>query len=237
MTPLENKRIREKLKQKTWNEVKTNDSWAIFKIMSEFVDGYEKLSRIGPCVSVFGSARTKPEDKYYILAEKIAYKLTQNGYGVITGGGPGIMEAGNKGARRGGGVSVGLNIDLPFEQNDNAFIDNDKNLEFDYFFVRKVMFVKYAQGFVAMPGGFGTLDELFEAITLIQTKKIAKFPIVLVGTEFWNGIIDWVKKTLLEKYQNVSEKDLDLFKIVDSADDVVEIINDFYNQNHLRPNF
>jgi len=237
MTPLENKRIREKLKQKTWNEVKTNDSWAIFKIMSEFVDGYEKLSRIGPCVSVFGSARTKPEDKYYILAEKIAYKLTQNGYGVITGGGPGIMEAGNKGARRGGGVSVGLNIDLPFEQNDNPFIDNDKNLEFDYFFVRKVMFVKYAQGFVAMPGGFGTLDELFEAITLIQTKKIAKFPIVLVGTEFWNGIIDWVKKTLLEKYQNVSEKDLDLFKIVDSADDVIEIINAFYNQNQLRPNF
>jgi uncharacterized protein (TIGR00730 family) len=237
MTPNEDKRIREKLNQKTWNEVKTNDSWAIFKIMSEFVDGYEKLSRIGPCVSVFGSARTKPKDKYYELAENIAFKLTQNGYGVITGGGPGIMEAGNKGARRGGGVSVGLNIELPFEQNDNAYIDSDKNLEFDYFFVRKVMFVKYAQGFVAMPGGFGTLDELFEAITLIQTKKIGKFPIILVGTEFWNGIIDWIKTTLLDKYNNVSEKDLDLFKIVDSADEVIKIINDFYNKHHLSPNF
>jgi uncharacterized protein (TIGR00730 family) len=237
MTPNEDRRIREKLMQKTWNEVKTNDSWAIFKIMSEFVDGYEKLSRIGPCVSVFGSARTKPENKYYILAENIAYKLTQHGYGVITGGGPGIMEAGNKGARRGGGVSVGLNIELPFEQNDNQYIDTDKNLDFHYFFVRKVMFVKYAQGFVAMPGGFGTLDELFEAITLIQTKKIGKFPIVLVGSEFWNGIIDWVKKTLLEKYQNVSEKDLDLFNIVDSADEVIKIINDFYNKHHLSPNF
>ena len=237
MTPNEDKKIREKLKQKTWNEVKTNDSWAIFKIMSEFVDGYEKLSRIGPCVSVFGSARTKPEDKYYKLAENISYKLTQSGYGVITGGGPGIMEAGNKGARRGGGVSVGLNIELPFEQHDNPYIDSDKNLEFDYFFVRKVMFVKYAQGFVAMPGGFGTLDELFEAITLIQTKKIGKFPIILVGTEFWNGIMDWIKKTLLDKYKNVSEKDLDLFNIVDSADEVIEIINNFYKKHHLSPNF
>lgn len=237
MTPNEDKKIREKLKQKTWNEVKTNDSWAIFKIMSEFVDGYEKLSRIGPCVSVFGSARTKPEDKYYKLAESISYKLTQSGYGVITGGGPGIMEAGNKGARRGGGVSVGLNIELPFEQHDNPYIDSDKNLEFDYFFVRKVMFVKYAQGFVAMPGGFGTLDELFEAITLIQTKKIGKFPIVLVGTEFWNGVMDWIKKTLLDKYKNVSEKDLDLFKIVDSADEVIDIINNFYKKHHLSPNF
>jgi uncharacterized protein (TIGR00730 family) len=237
MTPNEDKRIREKLKQKTWNEVKTNDSWAIFKIMSEFVDGYEKLSRIGPCVSVFGSARTKPDDKYYKLAENISYKLTQNGYGVITGGGPGIMEAGNKGARRGGGVSVGLNIELPFEQNDNPYIDKDKNLEFDYFFVRKVMFVKYAQGFVAMPGGFGTLDELFEAITLIQTKKIEKFPIILVGKEFWNGILDWIKSTLLNKYNNVSKKDLDLFKIVDTAEEVIEIINNFYKKHHLSPNF
>ncbi len=237
MTPNEDKRIREKLKQKTWNEVKTNDSWAIFKIMSEFVDGYEKLSRIGPCVSVFGSARTKPDDKYYKLAENISYKLTQNGYGVITGGGPGIMEAGNKGARRGGGVSVGLNIELPFEQNDNPYIDKDKNLEFDYFFVRKVMFVKYAQGFVAMPGGFGTLDELFEAITLIQTKKIEKFPIILVGKEFWNGILDWIKSILLNKYNNVSKKDLDLFKIVDTAEEVIEIINNFYKKHHLSPNF
>ncbi|MDH3322022.1 MAG: TIGR00730 family Rossman fold protein [Flavobacteriaceae bacterium] len=237
MTPSENKKIREKLKHKTWNEIKTNDSWAIFKIMSEFVDGYEKLSRIGPCVSVFGSARTKPEDKYYKLAEEISFKLTQHGYGVITGGGPGIMEAGNKGAHRGGGVSVGLNIDLPFEQNDNPYIDNDKNLEFDYFFVRKVMFVKYAQGFVAMPGGFGTLDELFEAITLIQTNKIGKFPIILVGSEFWNGVIEWIKDTLMNKYQNVSEKDLDLFTIVDSADEVIDYINNFYKKHNLSPNF
>jgi len=237
MTPLEDKRIREKLKQKTWNEIKTNDSWAIFKIMSEFVDGYEKLSRIGPCVSVFGSARTKPEDKYYKAAEEIAYQLTQNGYGVITGGGPGIMEAGNKGARRGAGVSVGLNIELPFEQHDNPYIDHDKNLVFDYFFVRKVMFVKYAQGFVAMPGGFGTLDELFEAMTLIQTKKIGKFPIILVGVEFWSGIIDWIKTTLIEKHKNVSPKDLELFSVVDTAEEVIQIIDKFYNKNRLKPNF
>ena len=237
MTPLEDKRIREKLKQKTWNEIKTNDSWAIFKIMSEFVDGYEKLSRIRPCVSVFGSARTKPEDKYYKAAEEIAYQLTQNGYGVITGGGPGIMEAGNKGARRGAGVSVGLNIELPFEQHDNPYIDHDKNLVFDYFFVRKVMFVKYAQGFVAMPGGFGTLDELFEAMTLIQTKKIGKFPIILVGVEFWSGIIDWIKTTLIEKHENVSPKDLELFSVVDTAEEVIQIIDKFYNKNRLMPNF
>ncbi len=237
MIPNEDRKIKEKLKQKTWNEIKTNDSWAIFKIMSEFVDGYEKLSRIGPCVSIFGSARTKKGDQYYELAERIAFKLTQHGYGIITGGGPGIMEAGNKGANRGGGVSVGLNIDLPFEQNDNPYIDRDKNLEFDYFFVRKVMFIKYAQGFVAMPGGFGTLDELFEAITLIQTKKIGKFPIILVGSEFWNGIMEWIKSILLKKYNNVSSKDLELFSIVDREDEVVEIIDNFYNKHHLSPNF
>ena len=237
MIPSEDKKIREKLKQKTWNEIKTNDSWAIFKVMSEFVDGFEKMSRIGPCVSIFGSARIQPGEKYYELAENIAFKLTQQGYGIITGGGPGIMEAGNKGAHRGKGVSVGLNIELPFEQKDNPFIDRDKNLEFDYFFVRKVMFVKYAQGFVAMPGGFGTLDELFEAITLIQTRKIGRFPIVLVGTEFWNGMLDWIKKVLLEEHGNVSEGDLDLFHIVDTADEVVEIINNFYNKHLLSPNF
>lgn len=237
MTPNEEKKIREKLKQKTWNEIKTNDSWAIFKVMSEFVDGYEKLARIGPCVSVFGSARTKPGEKYYELAENIAYKLTQNGYGVITGGGPGIMEAGNKGAHRGGGVSVGLNIELPFEQKDNPYIDRGKNLEFDYFFVRKVMFVKYAQGFVAMPGGFGTLDELFEAITLIQTKKIGKFPILLVGSSFWAGLMDWIKETMLSKNGNISEEDLDLFTIVDTPEEVVDVINKFYTRHKLSPNF
>ena len=237
MTPNEEKKIREKLKQKTWNEIKTNDSWAIFKVMSEFVDGFEKMSRIGPCVSIFGSARTKAGDKYYQLAEEISFQLTQQGYGIITGGGPGIMEAGNKGAHRGKGISVGLNIELPFEQKDNPYIDRDKNLEFDYFFVRKVMFVKYAQGFVAMPGGFGTLDELFEAMTLIQTHKIGKFPIVLVGTEFWNGMLDWIKKVLLEQHGNINESDLDLFHIVDTAEEVVEIINTFYNKHLLSPNF
>ncbi len=237
MIPKEDKQIRENLQQKTWNEIKTNDSWAIFKIMSEFVVGYEKLSKIGPCVSIFGSARVKSDEKYYKMAENIAYKLTEHGYGVITGGGPGIMEAGNKGARRGGGVSVGLNIELPFEQHDNPFIDHDKNLLFDYFFVRKVMFVKYAQGFVAMPGGFGTLDELFEAITLIQTKKIGKFPIILVGSEFWSGMMDWIKTTLLTAHNNVSAEDLDLFSIVDDEDEVVEIINKFYNKHLLSPNF
>ncbi len=233
----EDKKIREKLKQKTWNEIKTNDSWAIFKIMSEFVEGYERLSKVGPCVSIFGSARTKPEEKYYKLAEEIGYELTQNGYGVITGGGPGIMEAGNKGAHRGKGVSVGLNIDLPFEQHDNPYIDNDKSLDFDYFFVRKVMFVKYSQGFVVMPGGFGTLDEFFEAVTLIQTHKIGKFPIILVGTEFWSGLFDWVKTTLLKQFKTISEKDLDLITIVDTKEEVIEFLNTFYNKYDLQPNF
>ena len=200
------RKIKEKLQHKTWNEIKTKDAWGIFKVMAEFVDGYEKLSKIGPCVSVFGSARTQEDHEYYKLAEEIAFQLTQNGYGVITGGGPGIMEAGNKGAHRGKGVSVGLNIELPFEQHDNPWIDRDKNLEFDYFFVRKVMFVKYSQGFIVMPGGFGTLDELFEAITLIQTKKIGRFPIVLVGTEFWSGLLEWIKKTLIAQ-GNISEED------------------------------
>lgn len=220
-----------------WNEVKTNDSWAIFKIMGEFVSGYEKMSRIGPCVSIFGSARTKPEHKYYKLAESIARKITESGYGVITGGGPGIMEAGNKGAHLSGGTSVGLNIDLPFEQHNNPYIDGDKSLDFDYFFVRKVMFVKYSQGFVVMPGGFGTLDELFEALTLIQTHKIDTFPIILVGTDFWKGLIDWIKTVLLEENQNVSPKDLDLIHVVDTEDEVLEILDSFYGKYNLSPNF
>ncbi len=231
------KKIIEKLKQKTWNEIKTNDSWAIFKIMSEFVEGYERMSKVGPCVSIFGSARTNPEEKYYKMAENIGFLLTQNGYGVITGGGPGIMEAGNKGAYRGKGISVGLNIDLPFEQHDNPYIDRDKSLDFDYFFVRKVMFVKYSQGFVVMPGGFGTLDELFEAITLIQTKKIGKFPIILVGTEFWSGLFDWIKATLLKKFKTISEKDLDLIQLFDTEQEVVDYLNKFYDKYNLSPNF
>lgn len=229
--------MRKEQHTKSWNEIKTNDSWAIFKIMSEFVSGYEHLSRIGPCVSVFGSARTKPNTKYYDLTERISRKIVESGYGIITGGGPGIMEAGNKGAHLGGGTSVGLNIDLPFEQHDNPYIDGDKNLNFDYFFVRKVMFVKYSQGFVVMPGGFGTLDELFEAITLIQTKKIAKFPIILVGSEFWGGLIDWIRTTLLEANNNIGPNDLDLLHLVDNEDEVVEIIDAFYKKYNLSPNF
>ena len=222
---------------KGWNEIKTNDSWAIFKIVGEFVNGYEKLSRIGPCVSIFGSARTKPDHKYYKLAEEVASKIVNHGYGVITGGGPGIMEAGNKGAYLAGGTSVGLNIELPFEQHDNPYIDHDKSLDFDYFFVRKVMFVKYSQGFVVMPGGFGTLDELFEAITLIQTNKIEKFPIVLVSSEFWGGLLDWIKETLLAKFSNISEDDLDLIHVVDTPDEVINILDNFYKKYDLSPNF
>ncbi len=230
-------KIIEAFKEKDWNEIRVNDSWAIFKIMGEFVTGFEKMSKIGPCVSIFGSARTKPENKYYQLAVEIAQKITQQGFGVISGGGPGIMEAANKGAHQGGGKSVGLNIDLPFEQQANPYIDKDKNLEFDYFFVRKVMFVKYSQGFIVLPGGFGTLDEFFEALTLIQTLKIGKFPIVLVGSEYWSGLINWMKKTVLEKEQNINEADLNLFKVVDTADDAVKIIVDFYTRYTLKPNF
>jgi uncharacterized protein (TIGR00730 family) len=233
----EDKIIQDRLKQKTWNEIRANDSWAIFKIMAEFVNGYENMGRIGPCVSIFGSARTKPEDKYYKLAESIAFKISKAGYGVITGGGPGIMEAGNKGAHLGGGTSVGLNIVLPFEQHFNPYIDGDKNLNLDYFFVRKVMFVKYSQGFVVMPGGFGTMDELFEAITLIQTKKIARFPIILVGTSFWAGLIDWIKTVLIEKEHTVGPDDLSLIKIVDTEDEVVDVLDNFYKKYNLKPNF
>lgn len=233
----EDHRIQDKLKQKTWNEIRTNDSWAIFKIMSEFVNGYESMARIGPCVTIFGSARTQPDTKYYQLAEKIAYKISNAGYGIITGGGPGIMEAGNKGAHDGKGISVGLNIELPFEQHFNPYIDKDKNLNFDYFFVRKVMFVKYSQGFVVMPGGFGTLDELFEALTLIQTKKIGKFPIILVGSEFWSGLIDWIKSVIIEKENNANPEDMNLIKIVDTEDEVVEVLDNFYKKYDLSPNF
>ena len=222
---------------KNWNEIKTNDSWSVFKIMGEFVDGYEKMSKIGPCVSIFGSARTNSDDNYYNLTTEIAKKIVNLGFGVITGGGPGVMEAANKGAKEALGSSVGLNIELPFEQHDNIYIDEDKSLDFDYFFVRKVMFMKYSQGFVVMPGGFGTLDELFEAITLIQTKKAERFPIILVGSEFWNKCYDWIKDELVSKYNYISPKELDLISIVDSSDDVVQILTDFYNKKSLRPNF
>ena len=231
------KKIRRAFKEKNWNAIKTSDSWQIFKIMSEFVQGFETMSKIGPCVSVFGSARTKPDNKYYKQAEEIGYLLTQSGYGVISGGGPGIMEAANKGASRGDGKSVGLNIELPFEQSSNPYIDNDKLINFDYFFVRKVMFVKYAQGFIVLPGGVGTLDELFEAITLIQTQKIGKFPIVLLGKTYWEGLLVWIKEVMLAKEQNISIDDLDLFNVVDTPVEAVDIINDFYKKYTLKPNF
>jgi uncharacterized protein (TIGR00730 family) len=229
-------KIRKAFSDKDWQEIKAHDTWQIFKIMAEFVDGFEKLSKIGPCVSIFGSARTKPDHKYYKLAEDIAYQLTKEGYGIITGGGPGIMEAANKGAKTAGGKSVGLNIELPFEQSSNPYIDPDKLITFDYFFVRKLMFIKYAQGFVVLPGGFGTMDELFEALTLIQTKKIAKFPIVLAGREYWAGLFDWIKKTLVEE-KMVDEKDLNLIFLADDAEHAVNHINEFYSRYLLKPNF
>jgi uncharacterized protein (TIGR00730 family) len=230
-------RIKKAFEKKHWPEIKVTDSWATFKIMAEFVEGFEKMSRIGPCVSIFGSARTKPDNPYFKLAEEVAQKLVNAGFGVITGGGPGIMEAGNKGAYENGGKSVGLGIELPFEQFVNKYVDRDKMINFDYFFVRKVMFMKYAQGFVAMPGGFGTLDELFEALTLIQTHKVARFPVVLVGTDYWSGLIDWIKQVMLEKEHNINPDDLFLFKLVDNADDAVNYILDYYADMSISPNF
>jgi uncharacterized protein (TIGR00730 family) len=231
------KKIKFAFKRKGWNETKTNDSWAIFKIMSEFVEGFEKLSKIKPCVSIFGSARTLPDHSNYILAESIAFELSRNGYGVITGGGPGIMEAGNKGAQRGGGTSVGLNIELPFEQESNPYVDRENNMMFDYFFVRKVMFTKYSQGFIVLPGGFGTLDEFFEALTLIQTEKIGRFPVILVGKKFWQGLLDWMAETLRDQEETIGPNDMELFSVVDTAEEAVEKINSFYSKYLLRPNF
>ncbi len=222
---------------KTWTEMKSNNSWLLFKIMGEFVNGFEQMGVIGPCVSIFGSARTKPDHPVYKQTVAIAEKIVQHGFGVITGGGPGLMEAANKGAQQGGGTSVGLNIELPFEQEDNPYIDKDKLIDFDYFFVRKVMFIKYSQAFVVMPGGFGTLDELFEALTLIQTGKIKKFPIVLFGYDFWAGMMDWIKKTILDEYENISPEDLDLIKVVDDVDEAVAHVVRFHTKNTFTPNF
>ena len=221
---------------KDWNEIKSNDSWALFKIMGEFVEGYDRMAKIGPCVSIFGSARTPEQSETFALTSEIAKKLSEQGFGIITGGGPGIMKAANKGANEAKGISVGLNIKLPFEQHPNEYIDIDKGIYFDYFFVRKVMFVKYAQGFVVMPGGFGTLDELFEALTLIQTHKIQHFPIILVGTSFWGGLLEWIQNTLLAQ-KTISKEELDLFKMVDTSDEVVETSLEFYKGKELRPNF
>jgi uncharacterized protein (TIGR00730 family) len=230
-----------KRRMKEWTALKGENSWTMFKVIAEFVEGFEKLNSIGPCVSIFGSARLKPGTEYYELAVKIASRFTEEGYGVITGGGPGIMEAGNKGAFQQGGVSVGLNIKLPFEQNHNPYIDPDKNLDHDYFFVRKVMFVKYAQAFIVMPGGYGTMDELFEVLTLIQTKKITPVPIILFGSSFWTGLKDWMYQVMGENMQTINLEDVNLFHISDSIDEVVKIINDFYDEGDplgvLRPNY
>lgn len=236
-TTEEEARIHQAFRDRDWNEIKSHDSWAVFKIMSEFVEGFEKLNKIGPCVTIFGSARTLDDHPYYKMAEEIAAKIVEHGYGVITGGGPGIMEAGNKGAKEAQGKSVGVNIVLPFEQSSNIYIDPDKLITFDYFFVRKVMFMKYSQGFIVMPGGFGTLDELFEALTLIQTKKIGRFPIVLVGTDYWKGLLHWIEEIMLKQEQNINQVDLTLINVVDSAEEAVAVIDSFYANYLLSPNF
>lgn len=223
----------EKIKLKKWTKEPGLNAWTMFKVLSEFVEGFERLNKIGPCISIFGSARTKPDEKYYKMATALASRLCAEGFGVITGGGPGIMEAANKGAHEAGGASVGLNIDLPFEQNDNRYIDSDKNLDHRYFFIRKVMFVKYAQAFIAMPGGFGTLDELFEVLTLIQTKKITPVPVILFGSEFWSGMKDWIQNTMLEEHGNISPGDLDLIPITDDPEEVVKLILEFYSADNL----
>lgn len=229
-------KLRESFRQKTWDEQTTRDSWMVFKIMGELVSGYEKMQRLGPCVSIFGSARLPQDDKYCLIAEEIAKKITELGFGIITGGGPGIMQAANKGAYENGGKSIGLNIELPFEQHQNPYTDKQHSMEFDYFFVRKLMCVKYAQGFIIMPGGFGTLDELFEALTLIQTHKIGRFPIILVGTEFWSGLLDWMRNTLLEM-KLISEDNFYLFRVVDTADEAVYHIKAFYDKYAIQENF
>jgi len=230
-------KLRRAFENKNWQEIKVTDSWQIFKVMAEMVDGFDKLAKIGPCVSVFGSARTHNDSPYYKLAEECARLLAEHGYGVISGGGPGIMEAANKGAYETGGKSVGLNIELPFEQFHNKYIDRDKILEFDYFFVRKVMFMKYSQGFIVLPGGFGTMDESFEAMTLIQTGKVARFPIVFVGIDYWKGLFDWVEKNMLEHEHNISAEDLNLYRLVDTAEEATEHIFRFYDKYVLKPNF
>jgi len=224
-------------RQRNWTESKAHSSWQIFKIMAEFVDGFEALAKIGPCISVFGSARVKPGSKYYELAVDIAKRLAEEGFGIVSGGGPGIMEASNKGAQLGGAKSVGLNIDLPFEQESNDFIDKAHNLDFDYFFVRKVMFTKYSQGFIMMPGGFGTMDEFFEVATLIQTRKMLEVPLVLVGSTYWKGLLLWMKEVMMDIENNISPDDFDLLKIADTADEVAEHVKSFYTGHALQPNF
>lgn len=236
MKPEDDQRIKAKFKAKTWTQTKANDSWSVFKIMSEIVEGYEKLAKIGPCVAIFGSARTKPGEPCYQSAEELAYLLTKRGFGIITGGGPGVMEAANKGAHFARGKSVGLKINLPFEQIANDYIDADKLIDFDYFFIRKLMFMRYSQGYIALPGGFGTMDEVFEAITLIQTHKLVSFPIVFVSKSYWGGLIDWIRKQMIEE-EKISPEDMELFTLVDSIEEAVDVIDSFYKKYALQPNF
>ncbi len=231
---MENNNNHSQIEQQLQNS--QEDLWRVFRIMSEFVEGFETMSKIKPSVLIFGSARTKPEDKYYKLAEEVAKELVKKGFGITTGGGPGIMEAGNKGAQDAGGSSTGINIELPHEQGANPYIDADKLLNFRYFFVRKLMFFKYAQGYILMPGGFGTIDEGFEVLTLIQTSKTTKFPIIFMGSEFWNPLIDWVKEYQL-KQGYISPEDLNLFSITDDAKEAAQIIYNFHKGKKLTPNF
>lgn len=219
-----------------WQQSRVKDLWRIFRIMSEFVDGFEALSRLGPCVSVFGSARTPPDHPYYKLTMDLAAALVKAKFGVITGGGPGLMEAANRGAHEAGGVSVGLNIVIPHEQASNPYVDRDKLINFDFFFVRKVMFIKYAQGFVVMPGGFGTMDELFEAMTLIQTGKSTRFPVILMGKEYWSGLVEWIESRMMD-IGYISPEDRQLFSVTDDPAEAVEILETFYREHAMTPNF
>ena len=219
-----------------WQNERIKDTWRVFRIMSEFVEGFERLGEIGPSVSVFGSARTKPGTEYYELGVAVGRSLARRGYAVITGGGPGIMEAANKGATEAGGVSVGLNIALPFEQHVNPYVQPQHDLTFDFFFARKTMFVKYAQGYVVLPGGFGTMDELFESLTLIQTQKAVKFPVVLMGKTYWAGLLDWINDTLLGGGY-VSPEDPDLVTLTDDPDEAADIIDRFCSEAGIAPNF
>jgi len=240
MSEINNEVTKAAMNMKKWSKMKGENSWTMFKVIAEFVDGFETMNNVQPSISIFGSARTRPGSKYYEAASELARRLTDEGYGVITGGGPGIMEAANKGAFQNNGTSIGLNITLPHEQSHNQYLDPDKILNHRYFFVRKVMFVKYAQAFVVLPGGFGTLDELFEVLTLIQTKKISAVPIILFGTEFWGGLREWINNTMLEKFSNISPKDMDLIPVTDDVDEVVRIITDFYTtdpSHELEPNY
>ena len=217
------------------NNFAVKDTWRIFRIIAEFVEGFEVLSQVSPAVAIFGSARSQPEDPEYRLAQSVAHLLATNGYAVITGGGPGVMEAANRGASEARGESIGLNIELPFEQKSNPYVK--RLLNFRYFFIRKVMFVKYSQAFIMMPGGFGTMDEFFEVLTLMQTGKMLQVPLIVVGSEYWSGLLKWVRETMMEKENNISPKDFDLLKLADTAEDVVGHVLNFYTQHALQPNF